>query len=44
MYRHGLSAVVIRIGLPVKYAGVGKQLDDLELFDPDSFVEEQFDL
>ena len=37
-------AIRQQMGLPVKYVGVGEQLDDLELFDPDSFVEALFDL
>ena len=37
----GGVVVAIRqtMGLPVKYVGVGEKLDDLELFDPDSFVD-----
>lgn len=31
-----------RIGLPVKYIGVGEQFDDLQPFDPDAFVEALF--
>jgi len=31
-----------RLGLPVKYVGVGETLDDLEPFDPDAFVEALF--
>ena len=27
------------MGIPVKYVGVGEQIDDLELFDPDQFVD-----
>jgi fused signal recognition particle receptor len=40
----GGVAVAIRqeMGFPVKYIGVGEQVDDLELFDPDSFVEALF--
>ena len=30
------------MGIPVKYVGVGEQIDDLELFDPDSFVDALF--
>ncbi len=36
-------AIREKMGLPVKYVGVGEQLDDLELFDPDSFVEALFE-
>ncbi len=28
-----------QLGIPVKYVGVGEQIDDLQLFDPDSFVD-----
>jgi len=31
-----------QVGLPVKYVGVGEQADDLELFNPDDFVEALF--
>jgi len=31
------------MNLPVKYIGVGEQVDDLELFDPDGFVDALFD-
>ncbi len=31
------------MNLPVKYVGVGEQVDDLELFDPDGFVDALFD-
>lgn len=31
-----------KLGLPVKFVGVGEQLDDLESFDPDSYVEALF--
>jgi fused signal recognition particle receptor len=36
----GGVAVAIRqtMGIPVKYVGLGEQIDDLEVFDPDSFV------
>lgn len=32
-------AIRQQLGIPVKYVGVGEQLDDLQLFDPDQFVE-----
>lgn len=32
-------AIRERMGIPVKYVGVGEQIDDLELFDPDGFVD-----
>ncbi len=31
-----------KLDLPVKFVGVGEQLDDLELFDPDAYVEALF--
>jgi fused signal recognition particle receptor len=31
------------MNLPVKYVGVGEQVDDLELFDPDGFVDALFE-
>jgi fused signal recognition particle receptor len=40
----GGCAVTIRreLGLPVKYVGVGEQMDDLQPFDPDAFIEAIF--
>ncbi len=40
----GGVAVAIRqeMGFPVKYIGVGEQVDDIELFDPDNFVDALF--
>jgi fused signal recognition particle receptor len=35
-------AIRQQLGFPVKYVGVGEQIDDLQLFDPDSFVEALF--
>lgn len=32
-------AIRQQLGIPVKYVGVGEQLDDLQLFDPEQFVE-----
>lgn len=32
------------MNLPVKYVGVGEQIDDLELFNPDGFVDALFDV
>ncbi|MDB5313454.1 MAG: ftsY [Gemmataceae bacterium] len=32
-----------KLGLPVKYVGVGEQIDDLEPFDPDGFVQALFE-
>jgi fused signal recognition particle receptor len=31
------------MNLPVKYIGVGEQIDDLELFNPDAFVDALFE-
>lgn len=36
-------AIKQKLGLPVKFIGVGEQIDDLEPFDPDSFVEALFE-
>jgi fused signal recognition particle receptor len=36
-------AIRQQVGLPVKYVGVGEQLDDLALFEPDPFVEALFE-
>ncbi len=35
-------AIRQQMGIPVKYVGVGEQLDDLEVFNPDSFVDALF--
>lgn len=35
-------AIRQKMGIPVKYIGVGEQIDDLEIFDPDRFVEALF--
>jgi len=35
-------AIKQKLNLPVKYVGVGEQIDDLEEFDPDSFVSALF--
>ena len=32
-----------KLGLPVKFVGVGEQIDDLELFDPESYVAALFE-
>ena len=32
-------AIRQQMGMPVKYVGVGEQIDDLELFSPDDFVD-----
>ncbi|MGQ0636384.1 MAG: signal recognition particle-docking protein FtsY [Planctomycetaceae bacterium] len=36
-------AIRQQMNLPVKYVGVGEQIDDLELFDPDRFVDALFE-
>ncbi len=38
-----IFAIKQKLGLPVKFIGVGEQLDDLQPFDPDAFVEALFD-
>lgn len=35
-------AIRQQMGIPVKYVGVGEQVDDLELFNPDRFVDALF--
>jgi len=32
-------AIRKKMGIPVKYIGVGEQIDDLQLFDPDQFAD-----
>ena len=42
--RGGIAvAVQSELGIPVKYIGVGEQLEDLQRFDPDTFVRALFD-
>ncbi|NOX54215.1 MAG: signal recognition particle-docking protein FtsY [Planctomycetes bacterium] len=36
-------AIRQQMGIPVKYVGVGEKLEDLELFDPDEFVDALFE-
>ena len=36
-------AIKSKVGLPVKYVGVGETMDDLEPFDPDAFVTALFE-
>jgi fused signal recognition particle receptor len=36
-------AIRQQMNLPVKYVGVGEQVDDFELFDPDGFVDALFE-
>ncbi|HXG09013.1 MAG TPA: signal recognition particle-docking protein FtsY [Gemmataceae bacterium] len=38
-----IFAIKQKLGLPVKFVGVGEKLDDLEPFDPDTFVEALFE-
>jgi fused signal recognition particle receptor len=38
-----IFAIKQKLGLPVKFVGLGEQLDDLEPFDPDMFVNELFE-
>ena len=41
--RGGITVAIRQdMGIPVKYIGVGEQIDDLELFDPDGFVDALF--
>jgi len=41
--RGGVTVAIRQeMGIPVKYIGVGEQIDDLELFDPDGFVDALF--
>jgi fused signal recognition particle receptor len=37
-----IFAIKQKVGLPVKYVGVGEGVEDLETFDPDSYVEALF--
>jgi fused signal recognition particle receptor len=37
-----IFAIKHKVGLPVKYVGVGEGLDDLEVFDPDAYTEALF--
>jgi fused signal recognition particle receptor len=37
-----IFAIKEKLGLPVKFVGVGEKLDDLEPFDPDAYVEALF--
>jgi fused signal recognition particle receptor len=36
-------AIKQKLGLPVKFVGLGEQIDDMEPFDPDAFVQELFE-
>jgi fused signal recognition particle receptor len=37
-----IFAIKQKVGLPVKYVGVGEGVEDLEVFDPDAYVEALF--
>jgi fused signal recognition particle receptor len=37
-----IFAIKRKLGLPVKFIGVGEKLDDLEVFDPEAYVEALF--
>jgi fused signal recognition particle receptor len=36
-------AIEQKLGLPVKFVGLGEGIDDLEPFDPGAFVQELFE-
>ena len=36
-------AIQSELGIPVKYIGIGEQVDDLQRFDPDMFVNALFE-
>ena len=40
-----MSVVAIRdvFGVPVKFIGLGEQIDDIEAFDPDAFASAMFE-
>jgi fused signal recognition particle receptor len=38
-----IFAIKEKLGLPVKFVGVGEKLEDLEVFDPDAYVEALFE-
>jgi fused signal recognition particle receptor len=37
-----IFAIKQKVGLPVKYVGVGEAVEDFEPFDPDAYVEALF--
>jgi fused signal recognition particle receptor len=37
-----IFAIKQRVGLPVRYVGIGEGVEDLEPFDPDAYVEALF--
>ena len=38
-----IFAIKEKLGLPVKFVGLGEGLDDLEVFDPNEYVEKLFE-
>ncbi len=38
-----IFAIKQKLGLPVKFIGVGEKVDDLEPFDPEAYVEALFE-
>ncbi len=38
-----IFAIKQKLGLPVKFVGVGEKLEDLEVFDPEAYVEALFE-
>ena len=40
--RGAIFAIKQKLGLPVRFIGVGEKLEDLEPFDPDTYVEALF--
>ena len=38
-----IFAIKQKLGLPVKFVGVGEHMDDIEVFDPDAFVNALFE-
>ena len=43
LFRSIAIAIQAELGIPVKYIGIGEQVDDLQPFDPDMFVNALFD-
>lgn len=37
-------AIAEKLGLPIRYVGLGEDIDDLQLFDPDTFVKALLDM
>jgi len=42
LYLYVQASVVDTLGIPVKFVGVGEGLEDLQPFDPESFVDALF--